>query len=66
MKLTKNADADKYGRSGYGTGSDARSQFSLNGEWGKNVVIFGVNNNLSLQTDNRKKNILVLVERKFV
>ena len=32
VKLTKNADCGKYGCSDYGTGSDARSQFSLNGE----------------------------------
>ena len=27
VKLTKNADLDKYGYSGYGIGFDARSQF---------------------------------------
>ena len=33
VKLTKNADSDKYGYSGYGIGFDASSQFSLsNGE----------------------------------
>ena len=63
MKLTKNPDPDKYGYSGYGVGLDSRSQFSLpSGEWGKNVVAFGVDNILSAHTDNRKKDILVLAE----
>ena len=56
MKLTKNADPDKHGYSCYGIGFGARSQFSLpNGEWGKNVVIFGVEHRLSLHAGNRKK-----------
>ena len=66
VKLTKNNDPDKHGYSGYGIESDARSQFSLNGEWSKNLVTFGVDNSLSLHTDKRRKDILVLVERKFV
>ena len=40
MKLTKNADPDKYGYSGYGVGYDARSHFSINGQLNKNVIIF--------------------------
>ena len=45
IKLTKNSDSDKYKHSGYGIRFDALSQFWLwNGEWGKNVVIFGVGN----------------------
>ena len=30
--------------------------------WGQNVVIFGVDNSLSVHTDNKKKDILVLGE----
>ena len=61
--LTKYTDPNKYRYSGYGTGSDAFSQFSLSiGEWGTNVVIFGMYPSLSLHTDNRKKDILVLGE----
>ena len=49
MKLTKNADPDKYGCNGYGIGSDARSQFSLpDSSSGKNVSIFRVNNSSSV------------------
>ena len=46
MKLTKKADPDKYGYSGYNIVFDARSNFSTNGEWGRNVIIFSVNNTL--------------------
>ena len=43
MKLTKNADSDKYIYSGYVSGFDASTQFLLpTGEWGENVTIFGV------------------------
>ena len=62
VKFTKNADSDKYGYSDHGIGFDANSQFSLpNGEWGKNVF-FRVNNSSSVDTDNTKKDILVLAE----
>ena len=54
-KLTKNADPDKNGYSGYGIGFDARSNFSINGEWAKIVIIFSVYNSLSVHVDNRKK-----------
>ena len=37
---------DNYGYSGYDIGFDARSEFSLpDGSWGKNVIIFGADNN---------------------
>ena len=63
MKLTKYADPDKYIYSGYAIKFDARSHFSLsNGERGKNVVIFGINNSFCMHTDNRKKDILAIVE----
>ena len=61
MNLNKNADTDKYGYSGYGIEFDARSQFSLpDGSWGKNIIIFGVDNSSSTHFDNRKNDILVL------
>ena len=63
MKLTQNADT--YRCSCYGTGFDARLQFSLSIDaWGKNVVIFGRNNSSSWHTDKRKKKILIIVEGK--
>ena len=42
VKLTKNADPDKYKYSGYGVKFDSRSEFLLSdGNMGKNVIIFG-------------------------
>ena len=59
--LTKNADIEKYGYSGYEIGFDRRSSFSIPGfEFGQNVVIFGVDMSSSSHIDNKKKNILVL------
>ena len=41
VKLTKNVDPDKYKCSGYNTGFDFHSEFSLtDGGVGKNVIIF--------------------------
>ena len=58
VKLTNNAHPDKYGYNVYGIGFDARSHFSLqNGEWGQNIVTFGIDNSLSLHVVYRKKDI---------
>ena len=58
VKLTENADSDKYGYSGCGSGFDACWQFSLNSGWGK-TVIFGVGKSFLVHTDG-KKDFLVL------
>ena len=61
VTLTKNADIDKYGYSGYGIGFDRRGSFSFpGGGFGQNVLIFGVDMSSSAHIDNKKKNILVL------
>ena len=61
VTLTKNADIDKYGYSGYGIGFDKRSRFSFrNSGFGQNVLIFGVDMSFSAHIDNKKKGILVL------
>ena len=61
VKLNKNVDHDKYSYSGYGIGLVCRSHFSYpRFDWGKNVVVFGVDNNLSMHTDNNGKDTLVL------
>ena len=61
VTLIKNTDIDKYGSSGYGIGFDRRSSFSFpSGEFGKNVLIVGVDMSSSAQIDNKKKHILVL------
>ena len=61
VKITKNADPDKYSYSGYGIGFDSHSIFSIpNFHWGKNVIIFGVGMSSSVHTDNKGKDILIL------
>ena len=59
--MSKNADIDKYGCSGYGIGFYRRSSSSFpGGRFGQNVLIFGVDMSSSTQIDNKKKYILVL------
>ena len=61
VTLTKNADIDKYGYSGYGIGFDRKSSFSfLGGGCGQNVIIFGAGMSFSAHIDNKKKYILIL------
>ena len=61
VTLTKNADIDKYGYSGYGIGFDRKSSFSFpGGGFGQNVIIFGVDMSSSAHIDNKKKDILIL------
>ena len=59
--LTKNADIDKYGYSGYGIAFDRKSSFSCPcGRFGQNVLIFAVDMNSSIHVDNKRKDILIL------
>ena len=59
--LTKNADIDEYGYSGYGIGFGRRSSFSFpGGGFVQNVLIFGADMGSSIHVDNKKKDILVL------
>ena len=59
--MTKNADIEKYGYSGYGIVFDRRSSFSFpDGGFGQNVLIFGADMSSSAHIDNKKKDILVL------
>ena len=62
VSLTKNADIDKYGYYGYGTGFDRKTVFSFPGGvgFGQNVIILGVDMISSAHIDNKKKDILVL------
>ena len=63
MRMTKASDPDKYGYSGYGTGFNECSQFSLpDSSWDKNIICFGVNISSSVYVDNKNNNILVLGE----
>ena len=60
VTLTKNADIEKYGYSGYGIGFDRRESFSFpGGGFVQNLLMFGVDMSFSTHIDNKKKNILV-------
>ena len=61
VTLTKNADIEKCKYSDYGIGFDRRSSFSFTGgEFGQNVLIFGVDMSTPIHIDNKKNEILVL------
>ena len=61
VTLTKNADFDKYGYSGYGIGFDRRRSFSFPvGGFGQNVLRFGVDMSFTTHIDNKEKDMLVL------
>ena len=61
VKLTKNADIDKYKYFGYGIGFDGHDYFSHpSGGTGRNVIIFGVDMSSSTKIDNKNKDILIL------
>ena len=63
VKLTKNADLDKYKYSGYSIGFDLRSEFLLSdGSIGKNVIIVGDEMISSVHIDNKCKDVLILGE----
>ena len=56
VTLTKNADIDKYGYSGYGIVFDRRRSFSFpGGGYGQNVIIFGIYISFSAHIDNKKR-----------
>ena len=58
VTLTKNADFDKYGYSGYGIRFDRRSSLSFPRiVFGQNVLIFGVDMSFSPHIANTKKDI---------
>ena len=62
VTLTKNADIDNYGYSGYGIGFNRRGSFSFpGGGCGQNVLIFGVDMSSSPRIDNKKRHISVRV-----
>ena len=60
VKLTKNADIDKFGYFGYGIGFNRHGSFSFGNGVGKNVMMFGVDMSLLTKIDNRKKDTLIL------
>ena len=61
VKLTENADIDKYEYSDYGIAFHRHGSFSFHGTaLGRNVKIFGVDMSSSTKIENRKKYTLIL------
>ena len=61
MKMTKNADTEKYKYQGHGIGFDLSGIFSRpDGGDGKDVIIFGVDMTNAKHANNKTKDILVL------
>ena len=59
--MTKNADTDMYGYSGYGIRFDRKSSFSFpGGRFSQNVIIFGVDVSSFAHVDNKKNDNLIL------
>ena len=64
VTLTKNADINNYGYSGYGSGFDWRGSFSFpGGGYGQNVLMFEVDMSFSAHIDNNKKRYISLRNR---
>ena len=63
VKLTQNADPDKYKYTGYGIGFDSRSEFLFTDRSiGKTVTTFGADMSSSVHIDNKNKDFLILGE----
>ena len=60
VKLTKNADIDKSGYSGYGIGVDRHGRFSFGNGVGESIIIFGVDMSSLTKIENKKNDILIL------
>ena len=61
VKITKNADPDKYSYWKHGIGFDSHSFYSIpNIDCGKNAINFGFDMRSSVHTDNKNKDILIL------
>ena len=56
VTLTKSADIDKYGYSGYEIGFYRKKSFSFpGGGYGQNVIVFGVDMSFTTHIDNKKR-----------
>ena len=61
LKLTENADLDKYKYTGYGIKFNSCGEYSSpDGRVSKNVIIFGVDMSSSVHIDDKGKEILIL------
>ena len=62
ISLAKHTDIDEYKYSGYGIGFDRKGTFSIGNGFGRNCIFFWIDVGSSVHVDNKKKDILILVE----
>ena len=62
INIVKNSDKEKYVQSGYGITFDSGGFWSFDNDTARNVIIFGVDNSSSFNSDNRNNNFLISVE----
>ena len=62
VKLTRNASKRKFICNGYGISFGGAETWSFGNKIARNVVIFCVDNSLSIHSDDRKNSFLVLLE----
>ena len=55
IKLVKNAIKSRFNQNGRGTVFNGEGSWSFDNDFARNVVIFGVDNNSSSDTDDGKK-----------
>ena len=60
--IVKHRDKEKHVYSGYGMTLDRAGSWSFDDDFARNIIIFGVDNNSSSHSDNRKNNFLMLGE----
>ena len=60
--MNKNNDIDKYKYSAYGIVFDRKEGFLVDNVFDRNCITFGVDMSLSVNVDNKKKDILFLGE----
>ena len=55
IKFTKNPGTAEYKYSGHRIGFDRKGQFSFGNEYGRNIIISGIDMSSSAHVDNKKK-----------
>ena len=60
INIVKKSDKEKYVHIGYGIAFDVKSEWNFGNDFDRTVVIFGVSNSSSSNTENRKNDFLTL------
>ena len=59
IKLTKFVDPDSYSCYGYGITFDSGSPCTILNSYGENIIVFEVENNSPVHTNNKKKHLIL-------